>query len=137
MFEKWRIKEHMEVVDTAGRHVGTVDEVEGDRIKLTRSDSSDGAHHYLDISAVDKIDDNRVYLNSENSLANGDTETADSYAGTVTSDTARPGPEGSGGFAGDATTYSPGTNQAGSDVNRPYFGTSGQGTGFGGSGAGN
>ena len=32
MFEKIRIKEHMEVADCKGQHVGTVDEVEGDAI---------------------------------------------------------------------------------------------------------
>ena len=62
MFEKFRIKEHMEVSDFAGQHVGTVDEVDGDRIKLTRTDSSDGAHHFLQMEQVDKIDDNRIYL---------------------------------------------------------------------------
>lgn len=62
MFEKLRIREHMEVTDHAGQHVGTVDEVKDDQIKLTRTDSSDGAHHYLALDNVDKIDDNRVYL---------------------------------------------------------------------------
>ncbi len=62
MFEKLRIKQHMEVTDASGQHVGTVDEVDGDTIKLTRSDSSDGQHHYLDFEAVDKVEDNRVYL---------------------------------------------------------------------------
>jgi hypothetical protein len=62
MFEKWRIKEHMEVADSTGQHVGTVDEIEDNRIKLTRSDASDGIHHYVDIDMVERIDDNRVYL---------------------------------------------------------------------------
>ena len=62
MFEKLRIRAHMEVTTCTGQHVGTVDEVENDQIKLTRSDSSDGAHHYLSFDSVDRIDDNRVYL---------------------------------------------------------------------------
>ncbi len=62
MFEKIRIKEHMEVTDFDGQHVGTVDEVADDKIKLTRFDSSDDMHHYMPIDAVDRIDDNRVYL---------------------------------------------------------------------------
>ena len=62
MFEKIRIKEHMEVTTASGEHVGTVDSVDGDRIKLTKSDSSDGSHHFLSMSNVDKLDDNRVYL---------------------------------------------------------------------------
>lgn len=62
MFEKLRIKEHMEVADNSGQHVGTVDEVVDDRIKLTKSDSGDSAHHFIDIDQVDRIDDNRIYL---------------------------------------------------------------------------
>lgn len=67
MFEKLRIKQHMEVADANGRHLGTVDEVEDDRIKLTRSDSSDGSHHYVPIDDVEKIADNRVYLKQTSS----------------------------------------------------------------------
>lgn len=62
MFEKLRIREHMEVADHNGQHVGTVDEVKDDQIKLTRSDSSDGAHHFIAFDNVDRIEDNRVYL---------------------------------------------------------------------------
>lgn len=63
MFEKIRIKEHMEITDIDGQHVGTVDEVtDDDRIKLTRSDSEDNMHHFIPLDAVEKIDDNRVYL---------------------------------------------------------------------------
>jgi hypothetical protein len=62
MFEKLRIKEHMEVADNSGQHVGTVDEVVDDRIKLTRTDSADGAHHFIAIDQVDRIEDNRIYL---------------------------------------------------------------------------
>ena len=62
MFEKLRIKEHMEVANCKGQHVGTVDEVEGDVIKLTKSDSADDMHHFLSLDDVEKIDDNRIYL---------------------------------------------------------------------------
>jgi len=62
MFEKLRIHEHMEVATSTGQHVGTVDEVKDDQIKLTRSDSSDGAHHYIAFENVEKVADNRVYL---------------------------------------------------------------------------
>ena len=62
MFEKLRIKEHMEVADCHGAHVGTVDSVEDNTIKLTKSDSSDGMHHSLSMDDVEKIDDNRIYL---------------------------------------------------------------------------
>ncbi len=62
MFEKLRIKEHMEVTNYNGDHVGTVDEVKDDTIKLTKSDSADSMHHLLSLEDVEKIDDNRVYL---------------------------------------------------------------------------
>lgn len=62
MFEKLRIKEHMEVTNFEGQHLGTVDEVKDDRIKLTRNDSEDNMHHYMPLDSVDRIDDNRVYL---------------------------------------------------------------------------
>ncbi|WP_394730488.1 DUF2171 domain-containing protein [Altererythrobacter sp. GH1-8] len=65
MFEKIRIREHMEVADAQGQHVGTVDSVRDDTIKLTKSDSLDNKHHFLQLDDVDKIDDNRVYLKSD------------------------------------------------------------------------
>lgn len=71
MFEKMRIKEHMEIADASGQHVATVDEVEDDRIKLTRSDSADGAHHYLPIDSIEKIDDNRIYLKAGTPIPGG------------------------------------------------------------------
>ena len=50
------IKEHMEVIGADGVHVGTVDQVEGGRIKLTKKDSGEGSHkghhHFIDKSLV-------------------------------------------------------------------------------------
>lgn len=71
MFEKLRIKEHMEIADANGQHVGTVDEVEDERIKLTRSDSADRMHHYLPLEAVERIDDNRIYLKAGTQIPAG------------------------------------------------------------------
>lgn len=53
-----QIKEHMEVKSADGMHVGIVDHLEGsDRIKLTKSDSPDGAHHHMiPVEWVDHID---------------------------------------------------------------------------------
>ena len=62
MFEKIRIKEHMEIVDARKQHVGTVDEVEDERIKLTKSDAMDDQHHFIALDAVDSLEDNRVVL---------------------------------------------------------------------------
>lgn len=71
MFEKIRIKEHMEVANHEGQHVGTVDEVEDDKIKLTKSDSMDDMHHFLSLEDVDRIDDNRVYLKENARIPQG------------------------------------------------------------------
>lgn len=71
IIDKIRIKEHMEITDSGGNHVGTVDDVQDERIKLTRSDSSDDMHHYLPLEAVEKIDDNRVYLKAGTVLPPG------------------------------------------------------------------
>ena len=38
------IKEHMEIIGADGVHIGTVDKVEGNRIKLTKKDSGEGSH---------------------------------------------------------------------------------------------
>lgn len=47
------IAEHMEVVGSDRLHVGIVDKLEGERLKLTRHDSqAAGEHHYLPLSAV-------------------------------------------------------------------------------------
>ena len=63
MFEKLRIKEHMEIAGSDGEHVGTVDKVEGETIKLTKTDASDHQHHTLPFSLIDRVEDNRIYLN--------------------------------------------------------------------------
>ena len=38
MHDHSNIKEHMKVIGADGVHVGTVDHVEGERIKLTKTD---------------------------------------------------------------------------------------------------
>lgn len=60
--EKIRIHEHMEVTDSTGAHVGTVDSLADERIKLTRKDSADNTHHFVHLDSVDRIEDGRVYL---------------------------------------------------------------------------
>lgn len=56
-----QIREHMTVVGSDGQHVGTVDRVQGDQIKLTKNDSPDGQHHLIPCSMVGAVDD-RVHL---------------------------------------------------------------------------
>ena len=51
------IQEHMEVVGSDGAHVGTVDHVNGDQIKLTRKDpAAGGQHHIVPTSLVASVD---------------------------------------------------------------------------------
>lgn len=61
-----QIREHMEVIDADGQHVGTVDDLDGDRIKLTKSDAGmgggSGEHRYVPLSQVQGIEDGRVRL---------------------------------------------------------------------------
>lgn len=57
------IAEHMEVLGSDGQHVGTVDKVEGNRIKLTRDDpASGGDHHYLHMDMVASVAERSVRL---------------------------------------------------------------------------
>jgi hypothetical protein len=62
------IKEHMEVIGADGVHIGTVDEVEGHRIKLTKKDSGEGSHkghhHYIDLGLVAGVEGDRVRLSA-------------------------------------------------------------------------
>lgn len=59
-----QIREHMEVIGSDGQHVGTVDKVEGDRIKLTKNDpQAQGQHHYLPLNAVASVEQDAVRLN--------------------------------------------------------------------------
>lgn len=65
-----QIQEHAEVIGADGAHVGTVDHVQGDRIKLTKNDSpqtEDGQgakHHYISVGLVADIEDGKVRLSS-------------------------------------------------------------------------
>lgn len=57
------IREHMTVIDDDGQHVGTVDHVEGNNIKLTRNDSPDGEHHLISADLIDSIEGDQIRLN--------------------------------------------------------------------------
>ena len=68
-----QIKEHMEVIGADGAHVGTVDHLEGDRIKLTKKDSGEGSHeghhHYISTALVADIEGNQVRLSANADVA--------------------------------------------------------------------
>ncbi|HTV69681.1 MAG TPA: DUF2171 domain-containing protein [Rhizobiaceae bacterium] len=73
MADRSKIREHSEVISADGLHVGTVDRVEGDRIKLTKKDSGEGHHrghhHYIPLELVASVDDNRVRLSANADVA--------------------------------------------------------------------
>jgi hypothetical protein len=64
-----QIREHMEVIGADGVHIGTVDKVEGHRIKLTKADSGSHPehHHYISTGLIAGIEGDKVRLS-----ANGD-----------------------------------------------------------------
>lgn len=65
------IKEHMQIVGSCGNPVGTVDHVEGGRIKLTRDSDphGQGHHHYLPVSQVRDVEGGKVVLMMNSSEA--------------------------------------------------------------------
>jgi hypothetical protein len=67
------IKEHMEVIGADGVHIGTVDKVEGNRIKLTKQNSGEGAHrghhHFIDGGLVAEVEGNKVRLSANAAVA--------------------------------------------------------------------
>ena len=67
------IKEHIEVIGADGVHVGTVDKIEGDRIKLTKADSGaghhKGHHHYIDRGLVAGVEGDKVRLSATGAVA--------------------------------------------------------------------
>ena len=75
MTERSDIREHMEVIGADGVHVGTVDHIEGDRIKLTKADSAaeiegaesgahSGHHHTIPIGLVAEVEGDQVRLSA-------------------------------------------------------------------------
>ena len=63
MVDTSKIREHMDIVGSDGQHVGTVDKIEGQRIKLTKSDrAAQGEHHYIHVDSIASVDE-KVHLN--------------------------------------------------------------------------
>jgi hypothetical protein len=69
------IREHMEVIGADGVHLGTVDKVEGDRIKLTTADSGSGSHeghhHFIARGLVAEVEGDKVRLSANAAVAIG------------------------------------------------------------------
>jgi|SRR5512138_1558489 hypothetical protein len=59
------IREQMEVIGADGVHIGTVDRIEDNRIKLVRADSGvahDDHHHYIPRGLVADVEGDKVRL---------------------------------------------------------------------------
>jgi hypothetical protein len=84
MIDTSRISEHMDVIGADGVHVGTVDRLEGGRIKLTKKDSGEGSHeghhHFIPISLVADIEGQTVRLSAKADVAVTFEEEADGSA---------------------------------------------------------
>jgi hypothetical protein len=63
----------MEVIGADGVHIGTVDRLEGKRIKLTKEDSGQGSHqghhHYIPTSLVAEVEGDKVRLSANADVA--------------------------------------------------------------------
>jgi hypothetical protein len=76
MIHQSDIKEHMEVVGSDGKHVGTVDHLaKSGLVKLTKSDAPDGKHHLFPVSWVERVDQH-VHLNKSSQEAKQQWQTA-------------------------------------------------------------
>ena len=69
MVDMSEIKEHADVIGADGVHVGTVDRVQGDRIKLTKKSTEDGKHHYISVGLVAEVEDGTVRLSANADVA--------------------------------------------------------------------
>jgi hypothetical protein len=73
MRHETRIKPQMEVIGADGVHIGTVDCIEGGRIRLSRADSGEGRHkghrHFIDLGLVADIEGQKVRLSANAAVA--------------------------------------------------------------------
>ena len=58
-----------DVIGADGVHVGTVDHLQDGRIKLTKNDSSDNKHHYIDAGLIATIENGTVRLSANADVA--------------------------------------------------------------------
>ena len=68
-----QVREHMEVIGADGVHVGTVDAIEGHRIKLIKADSGQGSHeghhHYVSAGLIAEVEGDQVRLSANAAVA--------------------------------------------------------------------
>jgi hypothetical protein len=77
MFKSLDIQEHMEVLGSDGKHVGTVDHVQDpERIMLSKDDpKAGGQHHLISMDWVGYVDQ-KVHLNKPSKKAMSEWEIA-------------------------------------------------------------
>jgi hypothetical protein len=65
------VTEHMDIIGADGVHIGTVDKVEGNRIKMTKADSGSHGdhHHYLSEGLIAAVEGNTVRLSATGASA--------------------------------------------------------------------
>lgn len=66
------VREHMEVIGADGVRVGTVDRIEGDRIKLTKVENAgahEGHHHFISRGLVAGVEGDKVRLSANADVA--------------------------------------------------------------------
>lgn len=66
------IRENMEVIGADGVHVGTVDHIEDNRIKLKKTDNSGQHaehHHYIELGFVADVEGDKVRLSANANVA--------------------------------------------------------------------
>jgi hypothetical protein len=80
-----QIKEHMKVVGSDGQHVGTIDCIENDEVKLAKNDpESGGQHHTIPLEWVESVKGNEIRLNKLSSEAQAEwSETGACEAGAA------------------------------------------------------
>lgn len=62
MVDASQITKDMEIVGSDGQHVGTVDGVDGQQIKLTKNDSPTGNHRFLQMGTITAVRDGKACL---------------------------------------------------------------------------
>ena len=69
MVDMSQIKEHADVIGADGVHIGTVDHVQGNRIKLTKTSANDQHHHYITSDLIAEVEDGTVRLSANADVA--------------------------------------------------------------------
>jgi len=64
-----RLASGADIIGADGVHIGTLDHVVDGRLKLKKTDSTDGRHHFIDGGLVADVEDGRVRLSAVAAVA--------------------------------------------------------------------